>query len=101
MRDAKTKLSMEECASSMVQRSNCAAVKDARINPGREEYAEDTEHTAAPDESTAFASFFGSGFEDPTVPYPSQLNPAASMNQGSLPEEVVVCGVVGEYFEEV
>ena len=53
------------------------------------------------DESTAFASCFGSGFEDTTVSYPNHLNPAASMNQGSLPEEVVVCGVVAEHFEEV
>ena len=43
------------------------------------------------DESTAFASCFGSGFEDTTVP--SKPNPAASVNQGNLPEEVVVCEV--------
>ena len=76
-------------------------MKDVKIKFRREECAEDTEHTAAPDESTAFASYLGSGFEDTTVQYPSQLNPAASMNQGSLPEEVVVCGVVAEHIEEV
>jgi hypothetical protein len=55
--DAQIKPRMEECVRGMGQRSiaNVAASKGALTKPRREEYAEDTEHTAAPDESTAFA----------------------------------------------
>jgi hypothetical protein len=53
------------------------------------------------DESTAFASCYGSEFEKTTATLPNRRNPAASIDQGSLPEEVVVCGVVTEHYEEV
>jgi hypothetical protein len=101
VKDVQTTFRKEECASSTGQRGNDATSKDVKIKFRREECAEDTEHTAAPDKSTASASCFGSGFEDTTVPYPSQLNPAALMDQGSLPEEVVVCGVVAQHFDDV
>ena len=56
VKNAQVKLSKEECASNMEQRSNYAAVKGARIKFRRVEYVEDMEHTANPnDESTAFA----------------------------------------------
>ncbi len=56
------------------------------------------------DESTAFASCFGSEFEKTTATYPGQLESGSSSNQaqGSFPEEVVVvCGVIAENYEEV
>jgi hypothetical protein len=53
------------------------------------------------DESTAFVSYLGSEFEKTTVTPPNQCIPATSMNNGNLPEEVVVCGVVTEHYEEV
>ena len=53
------------------------------------------------DESTAFASCFGSEFEKTTATYPNQGNVSASMIQDSLPAEVVVCGVITENNEEV
>ncbi len=55
------------------------------------------------DESTAFASCFGSEFDKTTVTHPNQRNSDSSSNQGSLPTEVVVlCGVVAENnYEEV
>jgi len=84
---AKLKLCRIEGCTNKVQKRGVCWRHGAKRNPN--------------DESTAFASCFGSGFEDTTAPYPSQLNPAASVNQGSLPEEVVVCGVVAEHFEEV
>ena len=39
LKDAQIKLSKEECASSMGQRANDAAMKDAKIKFGTEEYA--------------------------------------------------------------
>jgi len=53
------------------------------------------------DESTAFASYLGSEFEKTTVTPPNRCIPATSMNNGNLPEEVVVCGVVAAPYEEV
>jgi hydroxymethylpyrimidine/phosphomethylpyrimidine kinase len=53
------------------------------------------------DESTAFASCFGSEFEKTTVTHPSQRNSDSSSNQGSLPVEIVLCGVIAENYEEV
>ncbi len=53
------------------------------------------------DESTAFASCFGSEFEKTTVTYPNQRNSGTLSNKGSLPAEVVVCGVITEDYEEV
>jgi hypothetical protein len=45
-KDAQIKLSKEECALSMEQRSNNAAMKDAQINLIEEDYAKDTVHIA-------------------------------------------------------
>ena len=53
------------------------------------------------DESTAFASCFGSEFEKTTVTHPSQRNSGSSSNQGSFPAEIVLCGVIAENYEEV
>lgn len=53
------------------------------------------------DESTAFKSCFGSEVENTTASLPNRGNSAASMNQDSLPDEVVVCGVVAEHCEGV
>jgi hypothetical protein len=53
------------------------------------------------DESTAFASCFGSEFEKTTVTHPGQLDSGSSSNQGSFPAEVVLCGVIAENYEEV
>jgi hypothetical protein len=43
---AQIKSKREECALGMVQRSSCAASKDAPINTNGEEYVGDTVHTA-------------------------------------------------------
>ena len=58
------------------------------------------------DESTAFPSCFGSEFEKTTVTYPNDPNASAdsasqAQVQGgiSIPEEVIVCGVIGDYEE--
>ncbi len=53
------------------------------------------------DASTALTSCFGSEFEKTTATLPSRHNPVASIDQSILPEEVVVCGVVTEHYEEV
>ena len=51
------------------------------------------------DESTAFASCLGSEFEKTTATSPNQRNPPATMmNQGSLPKEVVICGVIADNY---
>jgi hypothetical protein len=51
------------------------------------------------DQSTAFASCFGSEFEKTTATYPNQRNSDSSSNQGSSPPtEVVLCKVVEEIF---
>ena len=52
------------------------------------------------DESTAFASCFGSEFDKTTVTHPNQRGSDSSSNQGSLPAEVL-CGVIAENYEEV
>ena len=93
VKDVQTKSSKEECAWSMKKSSNDAAVMDAQITLRREEYAL----------NTAFASCFGSEFEKTTVTHPGQLESGSSSNQaqGSLPAEVVVCGVITEDYEEV
>ena len=43
------------------------------------------------DESTAFASCFGSEYDKTTVTHPSQRGAGSSSNQGNFPEEVVLC----------
>ena len=50
VKDAQINPLKEECALGMVQRSNVsyAALKDAQINPNGEEYAGDTVHSATP-----------------------------------------------------
>ena len=54
------------------------------------------------DESTAFASSFGSDFEKTTVTHPCQRSSGSSLNQETLPTEVVLCGVIEDnYYEEV
>jgi hypothetical protein len=53
------------------------------------------------DESTAFTSCFGSEFEKTTVTHPNQRDSGSSSNQGSLPAEVVLCGVITENYDEV
>ena len=53
------------------------------------------------DESTAFTSCFGSEFDKTTLTHPNQRTPAASASQTSVPEEVAVCVVVTENYEEV
>ncbi len=54
------------------------------------------------DETTAFESYFGSEFSKTTATNSNhQGNVSASMNQGSLPAEVVVYGVIAENYEEV
>jgi hypothetical protein len=54
------------------------------------------------DESTAFASCVGSEFEKTTVTHHSyQRDSGSSSNQGSLPAEVVLCGMIAENYEEV
>jgi hypothetical protein len=47
------------------------------------------------EESTAFASCFGSEFDKTTLTHPNnQRTPTASGSQGSVPEEVTICGVI-------
>ena len=53
------------------------------------------------DESTAFASCFGSDFDKTTLTRPNQRNSAASPTQGSVPNQVVVCGVIADNHVEV
>jgi hypothetical protein len=53
------------------------------------------------DESTAFASCFGSEFSKTTATLPNQGDVSVSIDQGRLPVEVVVCGVIAENYEEV
>ena len=53
------------------------------------------------DESTAFTSCFGSEFDKTTLTHPNQRIPAASATQDSIPEQVVVCGVIAENLVEV
>ncbi len=55
MKDAQTKPSEEECASSMVQRlhSNYAILKDVQTKPSDEEYALGMEQRKRPDENAA------------------------------------------------
>ncbi len=53
------------------------------------------------DESTAFASRFGSDFDKTTLTCPNQRTPAASASQGSVPEEVAVCVVIANNHVEV
>jgi hypothetical protein len=55
------------------------------------------------DESTAFPSCYGSEFDKTTATYPYQYASADSARraqvQGSIPDEVVVCEVIGNYEE--
>ena len=53
------------------------------------------------DESTVFASYLGSEFEKTTATLPNQGNMSTSKNQGRLPSEVVVGGVIAENYVEV
>ena len=53
------------------------------------------------DESTAYTSRFGSEFDKTTLTHPNQRNSAASASQVSVPEQVVVRGVIAENLVEV
>ncbi len=53
------------------------------------------------DESTAVTSCFGSEFDKTTVTHPNQRGSGSSSNQGSLPAEVILRGVIAENYEEV
>ncbi len=50
------------------------------------------------EESTAFASCFGSEFDKTTFTHPNQRTPSASTIRGSVPEQVVISGNVAEIF---
>ena len=52
------------------------------------------------DESTAFASCLGSEFEKTTATHSADSASRAQVQvEGSIPEEVVVCEVIGNYVE--
>src|SRR6056300_1070455 len=85
-RKDQTRCSSEGCTNKVVKGGVCTR-HGAYLNPT--------------DESTAFASYFGSAFSKTTATHPNQSNVSASVNQGSLPAEVVVCGVIAENYEEV
>ena len=53
------------------------------------------------EESTAFASYFGSEFDKTTFTHPNQRTPSASAIRGSVPEQVVIRGNVAENLVEV
>src|SRR5210317_1869431 len=53
------------------------------------------------EESTAFASCFGSEFDKTTFTHPNQRTPSASTIRGSVPEQVVIRGNVAENLVEV
>ena len=53
------------------------------------------------DESTAYTSRFGSEFDKTTLTRPNQRNSAASASQVSVPEQVVVRGVIASNNVEV
>ena len=53
------------------------------------------------EDSTAFTSCFGSEFDKTTLTHPNQRTPATSDTQDSVPEQVVVCGVIAENVVEV
>ena len=48
------------------------------------------------EESTAFASCFGSEFDKTTLDHLNQRTPAASASQGSVPAEVTVCVAIAK-----
>jgi hypothetical protein len=53
------------------------------------------------DESTVFTSVLGSDFDKTTLTRSNQRNSAASVSQGSVPEEVAVCVVIANNHAEV
>ena len=54
------------------------------------------------DDSTAFPSCFGSEFDKTTLTRPNQRSSATLARPGSIPGEVVVCGVIAaDNYEEV
>ena len=77
--------SSEECTNQVVKKGVCWR-HGANRNPN--------------DESTAFASRFGSEFEKTTVTHSCQRSSGSSLNQDRLPAEVF-CGMIAENYEEV
>ena len=72
MKGAQSMSGKKDYALSMVPRSNDAAHKGVQIKLSKEEYAGDMENSTNDDESTAFASCFGSEFEKTTATSPNQ-----------------------------
>ena len=52
------------------------------------------------DESTALASCLGSEFDKTTLTHPNQRTLAAYATQDSIPEQVVICGVIADNLEQ-
>ena len=67
--------------------TNDAPLKDAQIIPN--------------EEGCVYQAWCRSEFDKTTLTHPNQRTPAASASQTSVPEEVAVCVVVTENYEEV
>jgi len=87
----------EECAVVMEQRSNYAAVKDARIKPNKKEYARGTEHTAI---LVTNLLHLISAYDETTATLSSQRIVAVSTNKerSREPPQVILCQVT-DYIE--